>query len=82
MFFTFKFICKLGLVQPHQCPLRQAVRLLLLLISKSGWLNNQSPAKQYRSIGTSQGCVLPPLLYILYTNDCVSNHKNIFFYIC
>ncbi len=28
------------------------------------------------STGSPQGCVLSPLLYILYTNDCVSRHRD------
>ncbi len=30
------------------------------------------------STGSPQGCVLSPLLYILYTNDCVSRHRDRF----
>ncbi len=30
------------------------------------------------STGSPQGCVLSPLLYILYTNDCVSRHTDRF----
>ena len=27
--------------------------------------------------GTPQGCVLSPLLYSLFTNDCVSHHSSV-----
>ncbi len=30
------------------------------------------------STGSPQGCVLSPLLYILYTDDCVSRHRDRF----
>ncbi len=34
------------------------------------------------STGSPQGCVLSALLYILYTNDCVSHHKDRFIIKC
>ena len=29
------------------------------------------------NMGTPQGCVLSPLLYYLFTNDCISHHSSV-----
>ena len=38
--------------------------------------NGALSKKQSSSTGSPQGCVLSPLLYILHTNDCRSNHND------
>ena len=39
-------------------------------------LNGQFSDLTVISTGSPQGCVLSPLLYILYTNDCCSTFEN------
>ncbi len=38
--------------------------------------NDSFSTQLHSSTGSPQGCCLSPLLYILYTYDCCSNHKN------
>ena len=39
-------------------------------------VNGKLSGELTSSTGSPQGCVLSPLLYILYTNDCKSQHEN------
>ena len=41
-------------------------------------MNGTMSSVKVVSTGTPQGCVLSPLLYVLYTNDCRSTHPNRF----
>ena len=40
------------------------------------FVNMPSPVPAVTCTGSPQGCVLSPLLYIMYTNDCRSNQEN------
>ena len=40
-------------------------------------INNVLSDEIVTNTGSPQGCVLSPTLFILYTNDCVSNSKSI-----
>jgi hypothetical protein len=42
-------------------------------------VNGSLSAPLITSTGSPQGCVLSPLLYILYTNDCISKYTNRYF---
>lgn len=85
------FICFLILYKPHIL----ADKLITdfdLDFNLVGWIldfqtdrtqrvsiNGSFSAPLITSTGTPQGCVLSALLYILYTNDCISKHRNRFF---
>ena len=45
-------------------------------------VNNTLSSVKVVSTGTPQGCVLSPLLYNLYINDCMITHPNIFLIKC
>ena len=49
----------------------------LLHRKQVGRVNSKTPRVKYISTGTPQGCVLSPLLYSLYTNDCVSHTDSV-----
>ena len=40
------------------------------------FVNMLSSVRAVTCTGSPQGCVLSPLLYILYTNDCQSSQEN------
>ncbi len=40
------------------------------------FVNMSSSVRAVTCTGSPQGCVLSPLLYIMYTNDCRSNQEN------
>ena len=40
-------------------------------------MNNIVSSTIIMNTGTPQGCVLSPLLYSLFTNDCVSHHSSV-----
>ena len=42
-------------------------------------VNNCFSSKIITNVGSPQGCVLSPIFYILYTDDCRSQHDNQFF---
>lgn len=42
-------------------------------------INNMFSAPLTLNTGAPQGCVLSPLLFTLFTNDCVSNHDSVLF---
>lgn len=39
-------------------------------------IGNRTSARIITNIGTPQGCVLSPILYTLFTYDCVASHKD------
>ena len=39
-------------------------------------IGNRTSASIITNIGTSQGCVLSPILHTLFTYDCVASHKD------
>ncbi|KAK2918358.1 hypothetical protein Q8A73_002729 [Channa argus] len=39
-------------------------------------IGNRTSARLITNIGTPQGCVLSPILYTLFTYDCVASHKD------
>ncbi|KAJ8391481.1 hypothetical protein AAFF_G00089550 [Aldrovandia affinis] len=53
-------------------PLQFAYRTRPQRVFTNGTLSNTL----YTCTGSPQGCVLSPLLFILYTNDCKSTHAN------
>ena len=40
-------------------------------------MNSIVPSTTIMNTGTPQGYVLSPLLYYLFTNDCVSHHSSV-----
>ena len=42
-------------------------------------VNNSFSSKIITNVGSPQGCVLPPILYTLYTDDCRSQNDHQFF---